>query len=99
GNNLLDGLSVLFGTSSLPFFQRTSTETRTESASTRNTTITRAITIPAFSYSLNIANAGTARNEILARPTLVATSGQKSEFFSGSNIRAAAVATVAGGAP
>ena len=106
GVNLLNGLQLQFGTSSLPAFQRSVTINSGDGtiagspvSSGQLTTITRAITIPAITYSLNIANAGTTRNEILARPTLVATSGQKSEFFSGSNIRAAAVATVAGSAP
>lgn len=98
GVNLLNGLQIQFGTSTIPAFSREDTDTRGDTPS-RQTIIRRALNIPAITYSLNIANAGTTRNEILARPTLVATSGQKSEFFSGSNIRAAAVATVAGGAP
>ncbi|MBF0436265.1 MAG: hypothetical protein HQL77_12945 [Magnetococcales bacterium] len=53
--------------------------------------ITRALTIPAISYTLNIMNASEQRNEILARPTLVALAGESSEFFSGVDLTAAAV--------
>lgn len=56
-------------------------------------TITSTLTLPTITYSLNIANAGATRNEILARPSLVAIEGQKSEFFSGENIKASAVTT------
>ena len=94
GVNLLNGLQFMFGSSSLPGLAASFV-----SGTGATHTITRTITIPAITYSLNIANSGTNRSEILARPSLVATSGVKSEFFSGSNIRAAAVATVAGGAP
>ena len=53
--------------------------------------ITRLIQIPALTYSLNIANANAKRNEVLARPTLVALGGQPSTFFSGQDIVGAAV--------
>ncbi|MBF0110772.1 MAG: hypothetical protein HQL76_16520 [Magnetococcales bacterium] len=59
--------------------------------------ITRALTIPAITYSLNIFNATNERNEILARPTLVALAGQPSEFFSGVQLVAAAVSSGAQG--
>ncbi|MEO5329587.1 MAG: tetratricopeptide repeat protein [Magnetococcus sp. THC-1_WYH] len=58
---------------------------------------TRALTIPAITYSLNIFNATNQRNEILARPTLVALAGQPSEFFSGLQLVAAAVSSGAQG--
>jgi type II secretory pathway component GspD/PulD (secretin) len=94
GVNLLSQLQLTFGTSSLPAY---SAVFMAGVGATH--TITRAISIPAVTYSLNIANSGTNRSEILARPSLVATSGIKSEFFSGSNIRAAAVAATSTGAP
>ena len=53
--------------------------------------ITSTLALPTITYQLNIANAGTSRNEILARPSLVAIEGQKSDFFSGENIKASAV--------
>lgn len=48
---------------------------------TTQTIVTRNFSIPELTYSLNIVNSGSTRNEILARPSLVAISGQKSEFF------------------
>jgi Flp pilus assembly protein TadD len=53
--------------------------------------ITRLISIPGISYSLNIANARERSNEVLARPTLVALGGQTSQFFSGTDVVGAAV--------
>jgi len=58
--------------------------------------ITRLISIPAVSYTLNILNEQGGRSEVLARPTLVARAGQTSEFFSGVEISAAAVSGGAG---
>ncbi|MBA3058507.1 MAG: secretion protein [Gammaproteobacteria bacterium] len=58
-----------------------------------STAITRAVTIPALSYSLNIANANSSLNEVLARPTLAAIEGMPSEFFSGTNLSAGVVST------
>jgi general secretion pathway protein D len=99
GVNLLSGLSLQFGNTagSVAAFSRVTNDVRDNNtgASTSTTTFARALTIPAITYSLNIANAGATRNEILARPTLVALAGQKSEFFSGENIKAAAVSTSA----
>ncbi len=71
------------------------TETDNVRATSFATTLTKTLTLPAITYSLNVANAGATRNEILARPSLVAISGQKSEFFSGENIKAATVSTTA----
>ncbi len=92
GRNLLALLSINGD------FTNNRVDTRNEFNPTNNTvvtTITRNFSIPALSYSLNIVNAGSTRNEILARPSLVAISGQKSEFFSGENIKAATVSTTA----
>jgi len=49
--------------------------------------LTAAITIPTINYNLNIFNNASDRNEVLARPTLVAMDGQASEFFSGATLR------------
>ncbi len=94
GVNLLNGLSVQFGARNSsdkdtlqPGWQRT----YSVDDDAVGTTITRAINLPALTYSLNIANSTNERNEVLARPTLVAQDGLKSRFFSGINIRAAAV--------
>lgn len=51
----------------------------------------RALTIPSISYTLNIVNSNSQRNEILARPTIIAQEGLPTEFFSGVGLDAAAV--------
>jgi len=96
GINLLNSLTFQFGSSSAPAFSR-SVATTEGSSGTSTTTLTRAITVPALTYSLNIANAATQLDEVLARPTIVAIDGLKSEFFSGDEINAAAVSGNSGG--
>lgn len=93
GVNLLDGLTLQFGSADNAAFGMTRNIVRDtlNGASAETTSIVRALTIPKITYSLNIANAGTNRNEILARPSLVASEGQQSEFFSGENIKASSV--------
>lgn len=95
GINLLSALSLQFGGTSGPAFSRLFTNTVSGSGatetSTGSTVITRAISVPALSYTLNIANANNNLNEVLARPTLAALECQKSEFFSGTALSAAVV--------
>lgn len=96
GINLLNGLQLQFGdplTGAAGFsFASNNIKDNLNSGLAENTqTITRSISIPAVTYSLNIANSADANNEILAKPSLVAQSGQTSEFFSGTEILAAAV--------
>jgi tetratricopeptide (TPR) repeat protein len=93
GINLLSALSLQFGSAGGPAFSRTTNGTL---GGTGSTVLTRAITVPALAYTLNIANASSNLNEVLARPTLAAMDGQRSEFFSGTALNAAVVA--AGGA-
>ena len=90
GVNLLNGLQAQFGLSGVNTLTRAG-DPAGGTTSSDNSVITSTLTIPMITYSLNIANAGTTRNEILARPSLVAIEGQKSEFFSGENIKASAV--------
>lgn len=96
GVNLLSGLQIQFGdlSAGTPGFSFSQNKVRDLSAAQNDNVNTRAITkmisIPAITYSLNIANAQKGRNEVLARPTLVARSGQTSEFFSGVEVAAAA---------
>ncbi len=91
GVNLLNGLQLQFGGgTTLPGYQRTRTtvaETATVPSFYTNA-VTRTITIPAITYSLNIFNAANQRNEVLARPSLVALTGRPSEFFSGVELNA-----------
>ena len=88
GTNLLNGLSVQFrngdGDSSF-------TRTRENDSGDKTVIETSLITIPAINYSLNIANSFGNRNEILARPSLVATSGSQSSFFAGIEVEAGIV--------
>ena len=96
GVNLLNGLQLQFGdplTGSVGFgYNRTRTKDNIGSGLAQSTqTITRQISIPAVTYSLNIANSVNANNQVLAKPSLVAQAGQTSEFFSGTEILAAAV--------
>ncbi len=90
GVNLLSALTLQLGSveDNLPAYSRV-TEGGGDSAS--STSITRAVTVPALSYSLNIANANNSVNEVLARPTLAAIEGMPSEFFSGTNLSAGVV--------
>lgn len=88
GVNLLSALSLQFGSTSAAAFSRSFMQTSDGESSTM---LTRAITIPALAYSLNIANANSNLNEVLARPTLAALEGLRSEFFSGTVLNAAVV--------
>jgi tetratricopeptide (TPR) repeat protein len=105
GINLLNALTLQFGGISSPAFSKTfssndSGQTGNDLTNSTATAITRAISIPALSYSLNIVNANANLNEVLARPTLAALNGEKSEFFSGTTLNAAVVSssTVTGSA-
>jgi pilus assembly protein CpaC len=92
GINLLHALTLQLGSATAPAFSRTYNST---AAADVSTVITRAVTIPALAYSLNIANANNSLNEVLARPTLAAIEGLPSEFFSGMNLNAAVISTSA----
>ncbi len=91
GVNLLNALTLQLGSvaGNLAAFSRVFSGNEQGSS----TTITRAVTVPALSYSLNIANANSSFNEVLARPTLAAIEGLPSEFFSGTNLSAGVVST------
>lgn len=96
GINLLNGLQLQFGdplTGAAGFgLTDKNVKDNLDSGFAESTrTITRSISIPAVTYSLNIANSLNANNLVLAKPSLVAQNGQTSEFFSGTEILAAAV--------
>lgn len=98
GVNLLDGLRLQFGNPDTrqPGISQLRTITRDPTISRFEQTtnvVTRLISIPAVTYTLNIANAASRRNHVLARPTLVALGGQTSQFFSGVDVNAAAVSS------
>lgn len=102
GINLLNGLKLQFGDSSslTPAISRgrnaTTTVTDGVVSKTTTTTLSTAVRIPSVTYSLNIANAINGQDEVIAKPSLVALSGQTSDFFSGVEISAAAVSGGAG---
>ena len=93
GVNLLNALTLQLGSATAPAFSKTFSGSFDGTTSSGTTQITRAVTIPALSYSLNIANAVNNVNEVLARPTLAAIEGQPSEFFAGSNLSAGVLST------
>ena len=100
GFNLLRGLQLNFGlpqgAGGTPAWRR-STSIAADPANGKPAAITREVSLSGLSYSLNIFNANDQRNEILARPTIVAMADQPSEFFSGVELNAAALATGTGG--
>ena len=93
GVNMLQGLQLQFGSASATAFSRASSTVN----GAATTTITRAINVPALTYAMNLVNSNTNVDEVLARPTLTALEGVKSEFFSGTDITAAVVSTGAAG--
>lgn len=101
GVNLLDGLRIQFGNSvGTPGYSRqtsTSSDLLNPIMDTSVKQVSKLIQLPALTYTLNIANAEDRRNEVLARPTLVAVGGQTSTFFSGTDVIGAAVSTGQGG--
>jgi type II secretory pathway component GspD/PulD (secretin) len=97
GMNLLRGLQLQFGGSNdAAYSKRTQSEVNASGDRSQTSAITRLISIPSVRYSLNIFNINSARNEILARPTLVATAGRPSEFFSGAELNAVVVSSGVG---
>jgi general secretion pathway protein D len=101
GVNLLDGLRIQFGNQlGTPAFSKQTSSTNdlvNPLFDTQTKSLSRLIQVPAISYTLNIANAQDRRNEVLARPSLVALAGQTSTFFSGTEVVGAAVSTGQGG--
>ena len=89
GVNLLDGLTAQFG------FEYEDSRTREGSDSevldSSNRVVVNNVGVAGLNYTLNIANSLGERNAVLARPSLIATDGASSRFFSGINVNAAAV--------
>ena len=100
GINLLSALTLQLGSVAggvAAYTRRFASTALNDATPDVTTAITRAVTIPALSYSLNIANANSSVNEVLARPTLAAIEGLPSEFFSGTNLSAGIVSLSAQG--
>ena len=95
GVNLMNGLSLMFGTAGAAVngvaFSKSILNVD------GNTTITRGITVPALTYSMNIADANSTLTEVLAKPSLTTMECKKSEFFSGTSLTAAVVSSGVGG--
>ena len=96
GLNLLSGLELQFGdpltnTPGFSFATNNIDDNTSANADTNTRTLSNMISIPAVNYSLNIFNTLYGRNEILASPSLVALDNERSEFFSGTDVVAAAV--------
>lgn len=95
GLNILNGLAIQFGNTAdgTPAFSQ-SRSIANDNYSTdddeQTRTIVRALTVPAIQYSLNIMNSADSNNTILAKPSLIALSGETSSFFSGVSINGAA---------
>ncbi len=78
GINLLDGLTLQFGGSRTTLDHNVS-----PGEDNRERVTTTALSIPQISYSLNLFNTKDDYYEVLARPSLVASIGETSEFFIG----------------
>ena len=85
GVNLLNGLQLMLGSSDNPFLLR-SRQNGTPSPGTSSLLYNRSISIPSVMYALNVANIGTQKAEVIARPTLVALDGKESKFSNGSRV-------------
>jgi general secretion pathway protein D len=85
GINLLDSLrTTLSGT--LIEFQMVEGVSQGRSTDSRTTTIAPSLNLMDLEYNLNIFNDGVNKAEILARPSLLATEGATSNFFSGGEL-------------
>lgn len=91
GVNLMNALTLQFGSASGPAYSKSYSNTVDDYGARTSTLLSRTVTVPALTYTLNLANASANLNEVLARPTLAAVEGQKSEFFSGTSLSAAVV--------
>lgn len=88
GLNLLDGLSLQYGSS------RSATRTITSESGTRTgngyqRVLTGSISIPQINYNLNLFNRGGQYYSVVARPQLTAYRGEQSEFFVGRTLKVA----------
>jgi hypothetical protein len=92
GVNLMDALSLQFGSTLINsersrVFDRQNSSVISDAVTTINNLN---LTVPAVTYSLNIANAGGSKSSIQARPTILVYDGETSKLFSGGTITYAA---------
>jgi len=81
GINLLDGLATQFNLDYL-----TEKKVLSGVADTLSRTLTTALRVPQITYSLNLFNTKEDFYEVIARPSLVASLGQQTEFFIGRTV-------------
>jgi len=86
GVNLLSGLSMQFGSTLINVDAGKTTDLGAVTSDTKTISHALSLTVPAVTYSLNIANASDSFSRIQARPTLLAFDGQTSKFFNGDEI-------------
>ena len=89
GVNLLDGLTLQFSDVFLSFKDTRVSDLISSSTKQKERISSSKLSIADLKYNMNIFNIGEDRTEVLARPTLVALEGQKSTFFSGSQLAVA----------
>ncbi|MGH8137670.1 MAG: hypothetical protein ACREVV_05675 [Steroidobacteraceae bacterium] len=82
GINLLDGLSLEFSGER----QTVRQSATTQSQPTTQLSLTTTLSVPQVTYSLNLFNTRDDYYQVIARPSLVASVGQPSEFFVGRNV-------------
>ena len=92
GVNLMDALSLQFGSTLINSERSRVFDIQGSSViSDAVTTINKLnLTVPAITYSLNIANAGGGNSSIQARPTILVYDGETSKLFSGGTVTYAA---------
>jgi tetratricopeptide (TPR) repeat protein len=81
GVNLLDGLTLQFSGARL-----TTDNHSSPGADSKTVATTSALAIPQISYSLNLFNTRDDYYEVIARPSLVASLGETSQFFIGRTV-------------
>jgi pilus assembly protein CpaC len=81
GINLLDGLTLQFGLSRL-----TENKSMTGALTTASQIFTTALLVPQITYSLNLFNTKHDYYEVVARPSLVSSIEEPSEFFIGRTV-------------
>jgi general secretion pathway protein D len=92
GVNLLGGLKLQFGGDA-----NISSSATSGSSNIFSKNVTGRISIPQIEYNLNIFNSSSNRNEVLARPTIIAMDGKESKFFAGSTLNVAISGNVSSG--
>lgn len=102
GLNLLNGLSIALGAIDTKTLTSVNINTaQSLSSASQNyaypRVIARTIAIPSLTYSLNILNTIGDKEEVVAKPSLVALDGEQSEFFSGGELAIGFPATLGGG--